>query len=107
MRTEITKLENTVLKVVAGHCFDEYSSSAIEVSKQTGINIETVKGVLGSLCKKGLLFAEQREVLFESVIDLKKDIFILLDGESVSFGCDYLYYDEYTQSINDSIIVKD
>ena len=80
---KLTEKEESVYKVVLGHCMNGYCSWVSEISDDTGLSMNVVKGVLGSLAKKDLILAESRYVLGERIFN---DIFAIVDGDVISFG---------------------
>jgi len=80
----LTELEAQVLQAAATQCYDDYASSAKEISELTNLDIKTVKGVVGSLVKKGKMQAEEEERSGKVFLDL----FVVLEGNLISYGCD-------------------
>ena len=88
----ITELETKVLEIIWHSSFD-YGTDAKEISRETGLDIKTVKGALGSLVKKKLAFAETEErggVVFH-------DIFPVFNGKVVAFDGENMDQDEYDE----------
>lgn len=82
-----TQLETSVYNKALDHCFSEYSTDALELSKDLNISVNVVKGVLGSLTKKGMITVDQGENCFP----------IIKGSEVFSFGWDN-YDDSELQS---------
>jgi len=60
----VTELEAKVLTSLAGGMYAELGYSDFgptDISKDTGINMNILRGVLGSLSKKGLIECDRRE----------------------------------------------
>lgn len=81
---DLNQNEQAVLTAIAKHCFDDFSSSVVEVAEDTGISLASVKGYVGSLVKKGYVDAETEKRGGETFFDL----WLLVGGQRVGFGCD-------------------
>jgi DNA-binding MarR family transcriptional regulator len=71
--TNFTELETKVYEAAQN---DDYSSSAKEIAEETGLDIKTVKGVIGSLVKKGRMEVEEEErggTIFKDVWAVDED----------------------------------
>lgn len=84
---KLTKLEKIVYESVKEECKHEYSSDVKTISTDTGLPVNTVKGVVGSLVKKGLV---------ECTTDIRdntefNDIFAIVDGELWSYAIENGY----------------
>ena len=79
----MTELETKVLEAIKEDCEMDYSSSLKEVAERTGLDYSTIKGVVGSLVKKGKVYAEQEQRGGKVFMDL---FFVKEDGEVLSFG---------------------
>lgn len=55
----LTILETKVYNFILQECMDDYCTSAIDISEQLDMNIKSVKGVVGSLVKKGMVDAQE------------------------------------------------
>lgn len=78
----LTELETKVYESVKEECKHEYSSDVVAISNDTGIAVNSVKGVVGSLVKKGFLEVQKEErcsIIFH-------DIFAIVDGELWSYA---------------------
>lgn len=83
----LTEMENKVYESVKEECKREYSSGVIAISNDTGIGVNSVKGVVGSLVKKGLLEVQEEErcsMIFH-------DIFAIVDDELWSYAIENGY----------------
>lgn len=89
----LTAKEAQVVKAIRDICYDEVDATAKDIAEHTGMAINSVKGVLGSLQQKdtGLVALGQGEVpnvhnapMYDCVNYVSKA------GEVVSFGCDNL-----------------
>lgn len=61
---QVTKLESKVLKSLADEMYAEFGFSDVgptEIESKTKIKMRSLRGVLGSLVKKGLIFIDHRE----------------------------------------------
>ena len=87
MATKLTELEKIVYESVKEECKHEYCSSVKIISDDIGLEVNTVKGVVGSLVKKGLLEceSENRDGL------MFNDIFAIVDGELWSYAIENGY----------------
>jgi DNA-binding MarR family transcriptional regulator len=77
--TNFTELETQVYEAAQN---DDYSSSAKEIAAKTGLDIKTVKGVIGSLVKKGRMQVEEEErggIIYNDVWAVDED------GELISW----------------------
>ncbi len=55
----MTKLEDTTLAAIVDICTYDYSADVETIAEKTGMTANSVKGVVGSLTKKGLAYCEQ------------------------------------------------
>lgn len=83
----LTNREKVVYEAIKEDCKYEYSSDIIMISEATGIKINSVKGVVGSLTKKGLVECEGEKR--DSIIF--HDIFAIVDGKVWSFAVENGY----------------
>ena len=79
----MTNLEQQVLAAIKADCEQDFSSSVKEVAAATGLDVKTVKGVVGSLVKKDRVAAEQEERGGRVFLDL---FYKSESGEVLSFG---------------------
>ena len=79
----MTELETKVLEAIKTDCEMDYSSSLKEVAERTGLDYSTIKGVVGSLVKKGKVYAEQEKRGGKVFMDL---FYLNEDGQTLSFG---------------------
>lgn len=85
---KLTELETTVLNAGIEICYEEYGCDANDLAAFTGLNIETVKGVMGSLFKKG--YMDEGEGCAH-VTDR--------NGIAISFGLDTMTIEEMTDEV--------
>ena len=78
----MTEKETLVYNAAVEQCEDEYSTSAKELAEATGLDIKTIKGVVGSLCKKGHMQAEEEERGGKVFLDL----WPVVDGQPLCYG---------------------
>lgn len=80
-----TQNEIKVFNALIDVCMNEPEANLRELSDETGFSVDSVKGIVGSLVKKG--FATSN---FEVRDFNKKFVCInpIVDGEELSFGCD-------------------
>jgi DNA-binding MarR family transcriptional regulator len=79
---ELTKLEKIVYASIKNECKTEYCSDVKIVSEDTGLKVNVVKGVVGSLVKKGFVDTQTEErdnIVFN-------DLFAIVDGELWSYA---------------------
>lgn len=81
--TNYTEKEILVYNTMIDICFDDPDSNVEEISEITTLSVNTVKGVIGSLVKKGLVMVES---------DNCNTVNPIVKGEILSYGCDH--YDE-------------
>jgi len=79
----LTVLETKVMVYALQECLGDYCVSAQDIADACNMNIKTVKGVVGSLCKKGEMDAEKDERGGQNFHDLFP---YSPSGELVSFG---------------------
>ena len=77
----LTNLEQKVISSIARQC-EDYCASIEAINEQTGLAIPMIKGVIGSLVKKGFVYTEGREVV---ELGKKQDIFLLIGEVVVCF----------------------
>lgn len=83
--TTFTRLEVQIFNSLVEYCFSAYSSSAKELADQTGLPVDTVKGVLGSLVKKELV-----QVCTDTRSGQTfKDVWPVIEGKALCYGWDY------------------
>lgn len=87
---EYTDLEKQVFNAALDICVDDYSADVRDIAHDTGLQPSVVKGVVGSLVKKGKLYVGSENRGGE----LFNDIFIVHPEWSGGFGCDHLSEDE-------------
>lgn len=78
----LTDKEQIVLTEITRQCMVDYSADIKDTAKATGLTVETVRGVVGSLVKKGHIATEQGEN-FRAEID---DVFAVFGGEWLCYG---------------------
>ncbi|MCK5020171.1 MAG: hypothetical protein KAS32_24245 [Candidatus Peribacteraceae bacterium] len=86
--SEFTDLEKKVYNAAIDICEDEAYFEIKEIVAFTGLKANTVKGVIGSLVKKGKIQSSPNEVNFVEVQEL---IPLYEDEDGIqfrSFGCD-------------------
>ena len=82
-----TKLEKEVYNATLDFCFDNCEADVNDLSNITGLSTDTVKGVVGSLTKKGLVAVgkERREgITYLSINPYVGEY----REDMVSYGCD-------------------
>ena len=80
----LTKLETVVYKAAVEICLGGgYSVDAKDLADQTGLDVKTVKGVMGSLVKKDRMESHGAEIRGGQVFH---DAFPKFDGKICSFG---------------------
>lgn len=57
----MTHREKMVLAAITDVCEDDYSADMADVKSATGFDAPTIKGIVGSLVKKGKVIAEEEE----------------------------------------------
>ena len=79
-----TKLEVTVFNKLVDICAYCCDADVADLSNETGLSKNTIKGVVGSLVKKDLVVVgeETRERKIFLTINT------IIDGEAFAFGCD-------------------
>jgi hypothetical protein len=89
-----TKLEIKVFNKILDTCYEDYSASAKGLAKDLDMPINTIKGVIGSLVKKGKVQCEEEE----RSLTLFLDVFAIDDEHGfLSFGGDRFSEEEYKQ----------
>ena len=68
--TNLTELETRVFNQAEEHCMNDYCSDAKQLAEDLNLPINTVKGAVGSLIKKGKMQANQEERGGEMFYDL-------------------------------------
>ena len=58
MTANLTNNEQTVLNSITELCVYDYSAEVHEISDKTGMSMESIKGVVGSLVKKNAVVCE-------------------------------------------------
>lgn len=91
MSTNLTATEAVVLKEIWGASYD-VPTDVKEVSRHLSIDVQSVKGIVGSLVKKGLVCAETEERGGKVFYDLSP----LFNGEPVMFDGESLDSDEWS-----------
>lgn len=79
---KLTALEIQVFNHMIDECYLEAYDTVNDISAATKLSVNVVKGVIGSLCKKGLVLADGSELN------------PVVNGEVFSFGCDDYSEDE-------------
>ena len=87
----LTVLETKVMVYALKVSLYDYCVSARDISEGCKMDIKTVKGVVGSLCKKGIMDAEKEERGGQVFLDLFPTS---PSGEMVSFGDENLEEDD-------------
>lgn len=75
-----TELEQKVLDCLISKLFAEEGFSDVspkDISKSTEIIMKSLRGVLGSLVKKGVIFIDEREYGDEHLIYLEEDFYYM------------------------------
>lgn len=99
---KLTKLELKVITLISEHCYDEYSSSVKDLAKDLVLKVNTVKGIIGSLTKKGLISCEE-EIEWNGEVSYQ--VFILVNEEAISYGCDCALFSSSTDLLKS--VIKD
>jgi DNA-binding MarR family transcriptional regulator len=97
---KITELEKVVYNAILDTCYHECEADLIDIHESTGIKINSIKGVIGSLTKKGLVEVtkEKRDgKIFLGINPINEDGFI-------SFGCDTYSEEEYKKFYKSFIV---
>ncbi|MCF2901151.1 helix-turn-helix domain-containing protein [Pseudoalteromonas sp. OFAV1] len=84
MVTEFTDLEKLVFNTLVDHCMDDVEADIDDLSLKTRLTVSTVKGVIGSLVKKGVVHVDSEKRDFKTF----KTINPIIDGKTLSFGGD-------------------
>lgn len=95
----LTVLETKVMVDALTVSLYDYCTDAKTIAENTGLDINTVKGVIGSLCKKGIIDAVKDKRCGQVFLDIFPTS---LSGEMVSFGNENLG-SEGVNSINEWI----
>jgi hypothetical protein len=85
MNTKLTATEAVVLKEIWGASYG-VPTDAGEISRHVDINVQSVKGIVGSLVKKGLVYAETEErggKVFHDLSPVFNGQPVMFDGESL------------------------
>lgn len=91
MNTKLTASEAAVLKEIWGASYD-VPTDVKEVSQHVDLDVQSVKGVVGSLVKKGLVYAETEERGGKVFHDLSP----VFNGQPVMFDGESLEADEWS-----------
>jgi hypothetical protein len=91
MNTKLTTTEAVVLKEIWGASYG-VPTDAGEISRHVDINVQSVKGIVGSLVKKGLVYAETEERGGKVFHDLSP----VFNGQPVMFDGESLEADEWS-----------
>lgn len=78
----LTNLEQRVLSAIAAEGMVGYCTDLADIKKRTGMELASIKGVVGSLVKKGLVAAEEDHRNGR----VCHDLFLRIDGECLCFG---------------------
>ena len=82
MNTTLTEMELKTYLALMAICKNDYSADMEQLGEATGLSEPTLKGVVGSLCKKGAAYSETGERGHDVV-----DIFAIdADGYVISYG---------------------
>tara|TARA_Y100000310_G_C19955795_1_gene478951 strand:+ start:88 stop:384 length:297 start_codon:yes stop_codon:yes gene_type:complete len=88
-----TELEKKIFNAALDFCFDNCEADVNDLSSITGLNKDTVKGVVGSLTKKGLVGVGKEKRGGKVYLSINPYV-----GEGrediVSYGCDEYTADE-------------
>ena len=85
---EYTDLEKKIFNALVDICMDDVESDVSDLSSETGLTKNTVKGVVGSLVKKGVVHVDKEQRDHRAFMTINP----IVNGETLSFGCDQ--YDE-------------
>ena len=88
-----TNLEIKVFNKVLDVCYDDYCASAKDLAKTLDLPINTVKGVLGSLVKKGKVQCEEEERSQTVFLD----VHAIVNDCGCSYGFENYDEEEYKQ----------
>lgn len=83
-----TDLEKQVFNSIVDFCMDECEANCKDIKDETGIDIKSIKGVVGSLVKKGLVGVGQNLINGKTYMTINP----IINGAYLSFGYDS--YDE-------------
>ena len=90
MTTSTTNLEKKTFNALIDICMDDYEANIKELSESTGIEISSLRGVVGSLVKKGLAQCNteiRQGKKFEGINPI-------VNEELFCFGCDSYDFDD-------------
>jgi hypothetical protein len=87
--TNYTDLEKKVFNAIIDLCMDACEADCKDIVDYIGVDIKSVKGVVGSLVKKGLVQVGSEYRGGNNFMTIHP----LIDGDLLSFGCD-LYDDD-------------
>ena len=97
MKVTVNENENKVLKSIAIQCYEDYSATVSVIALDTGLSINQVKGYVGSLVKKDVIYSD--EDIREG--DIHNDIWICFEGVgTISFGWDHYEQQEWDDMVN-------
>lgn len=88
-----TALEKKVYNSILDLCWDEVEADVRDIANDTGLEINTIKGVVGSLSKKDMLSFN------EEIRNGKKflGIWPIVNNEPISYGWDLFTQEEYSK----------
>lgn len=88
MNITTTELEKQVFNALIDICMEECESDMQDLIETTGLEMNTIKGVVGSLVRKELVTTEEEKRNFKTFLCIRP----IIHGDALSFGCD-----EYTE----------
>ena len=80
----MTDLEKKVYEVVKNECWLEYSADVNTIADVTGLSKSVIKGVVGSLTKKGMVECDHED----RNGSMMYDIFAIVDGKIWSYAAE-------------------
>lgn len=81
---EYTNLEKTVFNALVEFCIDNPEADVNDLSNNTGLSKESVKGVIGSLVKKEIVQVGKEKRSGKEFLTINP----IINNELLSFGCD-------------------